>query len=83
MPELVAALSDGSPGGQESVHGPLRAEVGLLVEQGRDDLGWSAIDKTVGVEGREHGLLLVFAESPGGGGVGRRWWGPEIGLNRR
>jgi hypothetical protein len=37
--ELVASLA-GLPGvGQDAIHGPLRGEVGALIQQGGDHLG--------------------------------------------
>ena len=58
MGELVASLA-GLPGlGQEAVHGPLRGEVGALVEQGGDHLGRGGVAEPRSVKHRPHRLAF-------------------------
>src|SRR6266542_1338561 len=70
MAELVASIPDLAVFGEHPVHGPLRAQVAALVEQGGVHLGRRGVAEPVRAQHLEHARLLLLGQGPGRAGPG-------------
>ena len=68
MARLVAPLAHFTGRGQEAIHRPRRAEIGLFFEQRGVDFGRGLVDEPIAVQHVEDGLAFVGAQRP------RRGW---------
>jgi len=88
MGELATPLPDLILGGEEAVHGALRAEVAALVQKGGPDLGRGGVQEALAVKTGEDRLALGLAErplrlGPRSRGAGLRWPAATVDGGRR
>jgi hypothetical protein len=56
--ELVASLAGLAGLGQDPIHGAFGGEVGALVQQGGNHLGWGGVAEPLSVKHRPHRLAF-------------------------
>ena len=76
MPRLVAPFPDFVRRGQDAIHRARRAQIGLLLEQGRIDFRGRLIDEALAVQGVQDRLSFRGNQGPGR-------WCPQRSPHRR